>query len=137
MNIRTKRYWVCQILGWGGWTLLNLSFFYFFLEDVYWKQGERKQLLLSILFIQLVWYILSTHLLRLVLKKIGWIKFALDKVIILFILGVMLTGLVAYYGAKTTAYITGQSLVAYEKNENLKQAIAKEKALVSVAPLII
>lgn len=108
---------------------MNLSFFYFFLEDVYWKQGERKQLLLSILFIQLVWYVLSTHLLRLVLKKIGWIKFALDRVIYVFILGVMLTGLLAYYGAKSTAYVSGQSLVAYEKKENLKKAIAKEKEL--------
>jgi len=39
----------------------------------------------------------------------------------------MLTGLLAYYGAKTTAMVTGFSLVQYEKNENLKQAISKEE----------
>src|SRR6185312_15367322 len=129
MHKTTVRYWICQILGWGGWTLLNLSFFYFFLEDVYWKSGERKTLLLSILFIQFIWYILATHLLRFFLKKTGWIRFSTEKVIGLFIISVMLTGLLAHYGSKATAVATGRSLVEYEKNESLKQAISKEKAL--------
>lgn len=41
----------------------------------------------------------------------------------------MLTGLLAYYGSKATAVATGRSLVEYEKNESLKQAISKEKTL--------
>lgn len=129
MHKTTVRYWICQILGWGGWTLLNLSFFYFFLHDYYWTAGERKTLLFAILLIQFFWYIASTHLLRFVLKKIGWIKFPTDKVIALFVIGVMLTGLLAYYGAKTTAVISGYSLVQYEKNENLKEAKSKEEEL--------
>ncbi len=129
MHKTTVRYWICQILGWGGWTLLNLSFFYFFLHDYYWTAGERKTLLFAILLIQFFWYIASTHLLRFILKKIGWIKFPTEKVIILFVMGVMLTGLLAYYGAKTTAVISGYSLVQYEKNENLKEAKSKEKEL--------
>ena len=71
----------------------------------------------------------STHLLRFFLKKTGWIKFSLNKVIGLFIISVMVTGLLSYYGAKSTAMVTGTSLVRYEKNENLKQAIAKEKSM--------
>jgi len=71
MHKTTVRYWICQILGWGGWTLLNLSFFYFFLHDYYWTAGERKTLLFAILLIQFFWYIASTHLLRFVLKKFG------------------------------------------------------------------
>jgi len=129
MHKTTVRYWICQLLGWGGWTLLNLAFFYFFLQDVYWKAGERKDLLLAILFIQFFWYIAATHLLRFFLKKINWIKFATEKVILLFILSVLVTGLVAYYGSKATAVASGNSLVEYEKNANLKQAILKEKAL--------
>ncbi len=129
MHKKIKRYWICQILGWGGWTLLNLSFFYFFLQDTYWKAGERRNLLFAILFIQFFWYIAATHLLRFFLKKTGWIKFSINKVIGLFILGVMITGLLSYYGAKSTALVTGTSLVQYEKNENLKEAISKEKAL--------
>ncbi len=129
MHKRTSRYWICQISGWGGWTLLNLAFFYFFLQDTYWKAGERRNLLFAILFIQFFWYIASTHLLRFFLKKTGWIKFSLNKVIGLFIISVMVTGLLSYYGAKSTALATGTSLVRYEMNENLKQAIAKEKSM--------
>ncbi len=129
MHSTTKRYWICQVLGWGGWTSLNIAFFYFFLQDVYWKSGDRKELLFTILFIQLFWYIAATHLLRFFLKKIGWIKFSLNNVIVLFILSVLLTGLLAYYGAKSTAVLSGNSLVQYEKNESLKQAVSKEKTL--------
>ncbi len=128
MRKTTTRYWLCQLLGWGGWTLLNLSFFYFFLQDVYWK-GKRREFFFTILFIQFFWYIASTHLLRFFLKKMGWIKFPINKVIGLFIIGVAATGLLAYYGAKTTAVFTGTSLVQYEKSLNLQQAIATEKSL--------
>ena len=129
MQKRIYRYWVCQIFGWGGWTLLNLAFFYFLLQDTYWKSAERRHLLLAILLIEFCWYIVATHLLRFVLKKIGWIQFSTDRVIGLFIISVMLTGLLAYYGAKSTALVTGNSLVQYEKNQNLKEAITKEKDL--------
>ncbi len=129
MHKTTVRYWICQIFGWGGWTLLNLSFYYFFLHDIYWKPGERRTLLLAILLIQFLWYIGSTHLLRFFLNKTGWIKFPTNKVIALFLISVMLTGLLAYYGSKTTAVVTGYSLVQYEKNENLKEAISKEENL--------
>ena len=129
MHKKNARYWICQILGWGGWALLNLSFFYFFLQDVYWKSGERKNLLLVILFIQFFCYIAATHLLRFFLKNIGWIKFPTEKVIALFIGSVLVIGLLAYYGAKSTAIITGNSLVQYEKSQGLKQAISKEKEL--------
>ncbi len=129
MQKRIYRYWVCQILGWGGWTFLNLAFFYFLLQDTYWKSAERRHLLLAILLIEFCWYIIATHLLRFFLKKIGWIQFSTDRVIGLFIISVMLTGLLAYYGAKSTALVTGNSLVQYEKNQNLKEAISKEKDL--------
>ena len=125
----TLRYWICQTLGWGGWSLLNLSFYYFFLQDIYWKNEERRNLLFTILFIQFLWYIAATHLLRFFLKKTGWIKFSINKVFVLFIGSVLITGLLSYYGAKFTAIATHNSLVSFEKNENLKQAISKEKAL--------
>ena len=129
MQRTTIRYWLCQLFGWGGWTLLNLSFFYFFLHDVYWKAGRRRDFLFAILIIQLFWYIAATHFLRFFLKKTGWIKFPTKKVIGLFIVSVMITGLLAYYGAKSTALATGTSLVEYEKNESLKQAVSQEKTL--------
>ncbi len=123
----TIRYWLCQLFGWGGWTLLNFSFFYFFLQSVY--SDKKRELLFIQLFIQFFWYIAATHLLRFFLKKIGWIKFPINKVIVLFIVGVSVTGLLAYYGSKTTAVVTRTSIVEYDKNLNLKQAIYSEKSL--------
>ena len=127
MQKTTMRYWICQILGWGGWSMLNLFFVYLFAQDFYLKSDERRHLFFMVLFIQLFWYILSTHLLRLSLKKTKWLNFSTDKVIGLFIVSVTLTGLLSYYGAKTTAVASENSLVEYEKQENLKQAISKEK----------
>src|SRR5690606_33206909 len=65
--------------------------------------------------------------LRFSLKKIKWMKFSTDKVIGLFIISVTLTGLISYYGSKATAVNTGNSMVEYEKREDLKKAISREK----------
>lgn len=122
------RYWLCQILGWGGWSLLNLFFVFLFTQDYYMKVEERRNLFLMGLLIQFVWYILSTHLLRIGLKKMKWIYFSLNKVIIFFVTGVVITGVVSYYGARITAVSTGNSIIQYEKKQDLKSAIEKEKS---------
>lgn len=127
MQKSTWRYWICQIFGWGGWSLLNLFFVYLFAQDFYLKSGERRRLFFAVLIIQFIWYILSTHLLRFVLKKINWINFSIDKVILFFIAGVTVTGLVSYYGSKYTAAASQNSLVAYEKSQDLQSAIKRER----------
>ncbi|MDQ6843026.1 MAG: histidine kinase [Bacteroidota bacterium] len=129
MRKTTLRYWVCQFLGWGGWTMLSLITVYLFAADVYLKPKEKKWLYFAALLIEFIWFILATHLLRFILKKINWIKFSSNKTILLFIAGVTFTGLVSYYGSKTTAIVTNTSLVEYEKRDNLKQAIEKEEQL--------
>lgn len=129
MRKTTLRYWICQVLGWGGWTSLTLFFVYFFARDMYLNSGEKRTIFFAVLFIEFVWNILATHTLRVGLKKIHWIKLSSNRVILLFIVSVTLTGLLSYYGAKFTAVLTGFSLVEYEKNEDLKQAISKEQTL--------
>ncbi|MDQ6764134.1 MAG: histidine kinase [Bacteroidota bacterium] len=129
MRKTTLRYWICQVLGWGGWTMLSLVTVYLFAADMYLKPEEKREIFLATLFYEFFWFVAATHLLRFVLKKIGWMKFSSNKVIVLFVTGVILTGLISYYGAKVTAIVTKTSLVEYEKKENLKLAIAKEKQL--------
>ena len=129
MHKTTIRYWVCQVLGWGGWTLINLFFVYLFAPDMYLKPDEKKHVFFAMLLIEFLWFILGTHILRYSLKKIQWIKFSTNRVIVLFIVSVTLTGLLTYYGEKFTALPTGASLVEYEKRENLNVANAKERAL--------
>ncbi len=129
MRKTTLRYWLCQILGWGIWPLLTLFIVYFYANDMYLKPKEKRNVFYAILLIEFIWNIIATHGLRYVLIKIHWIKLSFNRVIVLFIIGVIITGLVSFYGAKSTAVLTGYSLVEYEKNEDLKAAIAKEQAL--------
>lgn len=127
MRKTTLRYWICQVLGWGGWTMLSIVTVYLFAADMYLNTREKKFLFFATLFIEFFWFIAATHSLRFILKKINWIKLSSNKVIFLFIAGVAITGLLSFYGAKTTALATGTSLVEYEKREQLKLAIAKEE----------
>jgi signal transduction histidine kinase len=129
MHKTTLRYWICQVLGWGGWTSINLFFVYFFASDMYLKPEGKRKILFGMLLIEFLWFILATHTLRVGLKKIHWIKLSSNRVIALFIIGVSLTGLLCYYGAKYTAMRTGFSLVEYEKKEDLKTALARERSL--------
>lgn len=76
--------------------------------------------------IEFLWAILATHLLRYVLKKIQWMRLPFKKVIMLFIAGLTSVVLLSYYGAKTTALATNNSLVEYQKKEDLQKAIDKE-----------
>src|SRR5215211_436240 len=129
MSKNNIRYWICQVLGWGAWTALNIFFVYFFAHDMYLQSPEKRTVFFGAMFIEFVWAILATHLLRLALKKIQWIRLATGKIIIVFIAGVALTVLMDYYGARTTAIATNSSLVEFEKKEALQKAIDKEKQL--------
>ncbi|HEY5407484.1 MAG TPA: histidine kinase [Ginsengibacter sp.] len=127
MRKTTLRYWICQVLGWGGWILINLSFVYLFASDMYLKPTEKKHIFFAVLVIEFLSAIIVTHALRYVLKKINWIKFSTQKVIGLFIVAVTISGLLNYYGERMAGKLSGFSLIEYEKNDGLKQAMAKEK----------
>jgi two-component sensor histidine kinase len=129
MRKTTLRYWICQVLGWGAWTSLSFIIIFLFAHDAYFKPGEKKTIFFAVLLIEFLCNLFATHALRFGLKRIQWMKFSTDRVIALFIISVTLTGLLSYYGAKSTATLTGFSLVQYEKKEDLKVAIEKEKAL--------
>ena len=129
MHKTTLRYWICQVLGWAGWTSLSLFFVYFYASDKYLKPLEKRNILFGVLATEFIWNIIATHLLRFVLKKFNWLNFSLNRVIILFLVSVTLTGLLSYYGAKSTAKITGYSLIQYDKNEDLRLAKEKEQQL--------
>jgi two-component system LytT family sensor kinase len=128
MHKTTLRYWLCQFLGWGGWTSLTLFVVYFYASDMYLKPIEKRNIFFAILLIEFIWYIVATHLLRFVLKQFNWLRFSLNRVILLFLISITLTGVLSYFGSKTTAKVTGLSLVEYEKNEGLKIAKSKEQS---------
>src|SRR4051812_39945346 len=99
----SPRYWICQVVGWGCWSLLNIFFVYFFAHDTYLQTPEKRTVFFGAMFIEFLWAILATHLLRTALKQTQWIRLASHKIIMVFIAGVGLTVLVDYYGARATA----------------------------------
>ena len=123
------KYWICQLLGWGGWTLLNIFFVNLFAHDAYLAPSQKRHVFYAVIFIEFCWSVLATHMLRLGLRKIQWMRLPVKKVLMLFITGVCISGLICYYGSKTTAIVTNNSIVAYEKNENLQKAIQKESQI--------
>lgn len=125
MKSSTKQYWILQFVGWGGWMLLNVFFVYFFGQEF--LQGERGRVFITVLLIQFSWYIFATHLLRSVLIRISWIQLPMNRIIPVFIAGVLFTGMAAYYGSKATAKLTNNSLAEFEKRAALERAITLEK----------
>ncbi len=121
------RYWFCQLLGWGGWGLLNIFLAYQFASDVYLTTDEKKNIFFSVMAIEFIWSILATHLLRLVLIRLNWMKFSIGRVVLMFVISVGTTGIIQYYGAKETAHLSGKSLYDYVNKEHLAKAQKIEK----------
>ena len=128
MQKTNVRYWLCQLIGWGGWTLLSLFSAFQFANEMF-NTDKKRSIFFTVLIIEFIWSILVTHLLRMVLKRMNWIKFPLDKVVVMFIIGVASVGLIEYNGAKMTASVTGYSFQEYVKQERKDTAINMEKRL--------
>ena len=95
MNVR---YWLCQVSGWGVWGIILLYFNFVVFGDRFKEQGGQKEYLIS-LGILLISGILSTHLLRFVIKKTNWLKFSFNRIFFMFIISVGATGTLLYFGS--------------------------------------
>lgn len=123
------RYWICQVTGWGAWLILNLFVAYKFAPDTYLTPNLKRNLFLFTLFIEFFSFILITHLLRIVLKKIAWINFSIDKVLALFILSVFVTSFASFYTSEIIQKIPPNSYDKYEINERKQKALLLEKEM--------
>lgn len=81
---KISNYWWCQTLGWG---VVALSFLVTFL---FFKQPITGELVLKTLSV-MIGGILSTHLLRLCIKKYNWLLRPIEKVIAQLVVAVILT----------------------------------------------
>jgi two-component sensor histidine kinase len=126
---KQKRYWLCQILGWGGLMTLFLFITYKFGSDNLFTPATKRNLLLYAFFTAFVSYVLSTHLLRIVLKKLNWSSFNPSKIFLMFIIGVSATSVVAFYGSELLEKIPGETYEEYEIKERKEKAILMEKDL--------
>ena len=124
---RKIRYWLCQFLGWGGWVALQIFIAYKYAGDTYLKPEIKRNLFLFTILIDFVTFIIVTHLLRAVLKKIKWISFSPDKVFLMFIVAVALTSAATFYGSNFLEKIPANSFEKYEIKERNEKAIVMEK----------
>ncbi len=129
MYKNSLRYWICQIAGWGTWILLNIIIVYQFAAEYFLKPETKKHLFFFSLFLVFLWSVLSTHLLRVALKKLNWIKLTSGKIALIFIFGTLVTGVVAFYGATYTEHLSGYSFDQFEINERKTKAEDLEKEL--------
>ena len=126
MSKTNIRYWLCQVTGWGVWGLILLYFNFVVFGDRFKEQGGQKEYLISLI-ILLVSGILTTHLLRFVLKKTNWLKFSFDRILFMFIISVGATGTVLYYASDYIESRSGYSYDTYYTNQKLEKAIKMEK----------
>ncbi len=121
------RYWLCQVLGWGGWGLLNIFIVYQSGSESVLNPEEKKNFFFIAIALEFIWSIIATHLLRVVLKRLNWMKFPIGKVVLMFIISVGSTGLIQYYGANESEHLSGHSFDEYVNNERLAKAEKMEK----------
>ena len=126
MGKTNVRYWLCQLTGWGVWGMILLYFNFVVFGDRFKEQGGQQEYLIS-LAILLVCGILTTHLLRLVIKKTNWLKFSFNRIFYMFIISVGATGTLLYYGSNYIEARSGYSYDAYTNNQKLENAVKMEK----------
>ena len=120
------RYWLCQITGWGVWGLILLYFNFVVFGDRFKEQGGQREYLVS-LAILLVSGILTTHLLRFIIKKTNWLKFSFNRIFYMFIISVGATGTLLYYGSNYVEARSVYSYDAYTNSQKLEKAVKMEK----------
>ncbi len=121
------RYWLCQVTGWGVWGIIIMYFNLVVFGDRFKEQGGKQEFLVSIA-IFLISGILTTHLLRFIIKKTNWLKYSLNsRILFIFILGVGATGIGLFYGDRYIEYKSGYSYDQFIFNKRLEQAKNREK----------
>lgn len=122
MFLGTSRYWLCQLIGWGGWSVLYFLFTYEFGYESNLKNPDIRQLFLFGIFTDFVFFILLTHLFRILLKKVNWMRLARTRMILVFFIGsIALTGIHAWITQEVPAAIN-MSLREYRKDLWLRRA---------------
>ncbi|GAB2828323.1 sensor histidine kinase [Ferruginibacter profundus] len=115
------RYWACQILGWGIFSLIHIYFNLVVFKEQFDQHGGDTEYLISI-GILFCCGIISTHLLRTVIKKTHWLRFSFNRLFLAFIVGIVATALIFSYGGNAIESSTNYSFDHYIQNFKLEKA---------------
>jgi hypothetical protein len=125
MGKTSVRYWLCQVIGWGIFGLIHIYFNLVVYGEQFAQHGGQNEYLVS-LGIFLASGIVCTHLLRTVIKKTNWLKFSLNKVWLVFIIGIGATSLLQFYGGNAIEKATPYSFEKYIRDYKLDKAKKSE-----------
>ncbi|MEI8058727.1 MAG: histidine kinase [Ferruginibacter sp.] len=119
------RYWLCQVLGWGVFGLIHVYFNLVVFREQFAQHGGENEYIISLV-IFLTSGILSTHILRTIIKKTHWLKFSVNKFLVLFIIGIIGTALILYYTDDNIENNTSYSFENYIRHYKLDKAKKSE-----------
>lgn len=108
---KQRAYWLCQIIGWSFWGLLNFAVFV--------MQSER--IALADVFgatFQVAFYVASSHFLRMQIKKKKWFTFSSVQLITRILGSNLFLGLANYFTLIFVAYLMGTLKVSVELRPN-------------------
>lgn len=126
---RQKKYWLCQILGWGALSIFSYAYTFNFLKEPFLNTENKRYYFIVLLVFSFISAIVSTHLLRLLLKKLKWQTLSATKVILTLFIGVIMASFFDYYFAHTLIRIPQKNYIQILLEEKKEKAIALEKEL--------
>lgn len=97
---KSRIYWLCQTIGWSFYGLFNFVIYTFL-------KGDFDLSEFSVVIVQIIFYIVSTHALRRIIKKYDWVLFKSIKLIPLLALSNLVFGLVNYLFLIVISYALG------------------------------
>lgn len=121
MSKSNIRYWLCQATGWGVWGLIIMYFNLVVFGDRFKDQGGQQEFIISLAIFLFVG-ILTTHILRLIIKRMNWLKYSINRIVIMFIICVGATGTILFYGDNFIEYRSGFSYDKFVINKKLEKA---------------
>ncbi|MEP2025149.1 MAG: hypothetical protein ABJI85_10850, partial [Reichenbachiella sp.] len=102
---KQRAYWLCQIIGWSSWGLLNFAALLM----------QSNKVAFTDVFgavFQLAFYIGSSHFLRHLIKKKQWFTFSSIRLIPRILVSNFLLGLLNYFSLILVSFLMGTLVVS-------------------------
>jgi two-component system, LytTR family, sensor kinase len=129
------RYWMCQVAGWGVWAAIMFYFRFVVYAESYnnvlqgdgAKIDKASSIYINAVIITFFAAVLITHILKVVLKKTDWLKYSLNNVLLIFLVGATASGIALYFTSDILEKKSGNSNESYIISVKLDNAKKMEE----------
>lgn len=122
---KNKLYWICQVLGWSIFGVVQLILFA--------VAGNVTSLFIFSQLIQVIFYILLTHMFRGIILHLGWLKSKWYSLLPRFLAGSLLLAIVHYLFIILSSWVTGD----FDANQDFNLLSIVASLFVSMALFLI